>query len=484
MYKAPLGEVLSRLSLLTADDVDRVLGHMHQTRERFGEAALDLGLIDEDALARALAAQLDVGCLHGDRLDDLELPGDVLAMLPPSLMRDQLLLPLSLDPETGILSLVVADPSDKRGLAAARKCTRASKLKLYVAPRARLAERIDQVTQDLPEDLPVEDRPSVFDAAPEPSSASPSQEESHFLLDLARFFLLASEQKNLQARARCRKVYNLCRKVGQELGLEGQELACVALAGLLVDIDQLSIVRSLVEDSTKQAQDMGRFELPVALCQTLDCPYEIAELFRSLQTRLEQQDADRKHRGAEVVFTVRELVDMDMGSELDPSRLLGAELTRHDPRVLGALRRVLEREKQLRSATAQKLGLASTTPLILLADSDSTLLTAMEVRLSNLGFETIMATDGSTALQLAQTLRPSLIVANMRLPKRDGLTLLLDLENHPATRKIPVLLLTDRSDPRDMRRGKDLGAVDVLQKPLNLQHLADVLWETLSDPED
>lgn len=71
----------------------------------------------------------------------------------------------------------------------------------------------------------------------------------------------------------------------------------------------------------------------------------------------------------------------------------------------------------------------------------------------------------------AKANRPHLIILDLRLPKKDGHSVLAEIKSEPAFKKIPVLILTTSQDKRDIEKSYELGASCYVVKPLNLDQL-------------
>lgn len=142
-----LGEVCLSLGLMRSEDVDAVLGRMRDggTRARFGELAMDLGLLDHDALAKALATQFRLNMVPRERLARLSVAAEVLDLLPRGLIQERLLVPTFLDEEKRVLSLLTADPTDIPSLRAAQTAARAARLRLFVAPRDAMRALVERL---------------------------------------------------------------------------------------------------------------------------------------------------------------------------------------------------------------------------------------------------------------------------------------------------------------------------------------------------
>ena len=87
-----------------------------------------------------------------------------------------------------------------------------------------------------------------------------------------------------------------------------------------------------------------------------------------------------------------------------------------------------------------------------------------EQRLDADGYDVHIAGDGAAGLRMAAELRPDLIYLDLRLPKMDGFQVMTHLRATPQLASIPVIILTNYSEPELRMRGLDLGALEVLMK--------------------
>jgi len=84
------------------------------------------------------------------------------------------------------------------------------------------------------------------------------------------------------------------------------------------------------------------------------------------------------------------------------------------------------------------------------------------------GFDVIEATDGPSALALARSRRPDMIVLDLGLPGMDGLDVTRELR---ATSAVPIIILTARTEESDRIVGLELGADDYVDKPFSPKEL-------------
>ncbi len=104
---------------------------------------------------------------------------------------------------------------------------------------------------------------------------------------------------------------------------------------------------------------------------------------------------------------------------------------------------------------------------ILLADDEPDVLTLLSLNLRRAGFDVITAEDGERALALTREESPALVILDLMMPGLSGLEVAKQLKQSPATARIPVLMLTAKSDEVDRIVGLELGADDYVTKPFS-----------------
>jgi DNA-binding response OmpR family regulator len=110
-------------------------------------------------------------------------------------------------------------------------------------------------------------------------------------------------------------------------------------------------------------------------------------------------------------------------------------------------------------------------PVVLAADDDEDILELVAFRLERSGYTVLRAKDGEEALRLALEAKPDLAVLDVMMPKLDGYELTRRLRADDATSRMPIILLTARSQDADVQAGFDAGADDYLRKPFSPQEL-------------
>lgn len=106
--------------------------------------------------------------------------------------------------------------------------------------------------------------------------------------------------------------------------------------------------------------------------------------------------------------------------------------------------------------------------------------------LQSTGFQARGFEDGAAFQAALRTQRPELIILDVMLPGKDGVTLLRELKADPALRDIPVIMATAKGAEYDKIQSLDLGADDYLVKPFGVMELVSrvraVLRRFLSRP--
>jgi len=106
-------------------------------------------------------------------------------------------------------------------------------------------------------------------------------------------------------------------------------------------------------------------------------------------------------------------------------------------------------------------------PLILIADDNEANRDILARRLEVHGYGLAMAADGAEALSQARALLPDLILLDVMMPKFDGLEVCRQLKADKSLPFIPIILVTARSDTKDIVAGLDVGGDEYLTKPVD-----------------
>ena len=105
---------------------------------------------------------------------------------------------------------------------------------------------------------------------------------------------------------------------------------------------------------------------------------------------------------------------------------------------------------------------------ILIVDDEQPIRDILVYNLKKEGYNTIEASDGITAVDIAQKKRPDLILLDIMLPKLDGLSVCKRVKNSLS---VPIIMLTAKDSEIDKILGLELGADDYITKPFSVREL-------------
>ena len=105
---------------------------------------------------------------------------------------------------------------------------------------------------------------------------------------------------------------------------------------------------------------------------------------------------------------------------------------------------------------------------ILIVDDEKPIVDILMYNLQKEGYNTISANDGITAVDMALSERPDLILLDIMLPKMDGLAVCKRIRN---SLNVPILMLTAKDEEIDKILGLELGADDYVTKPFSVREL-------------
>ena len=105
---------------------------------------------------------------------------------------------------------------------------------------------------------------------------------------------------------------------------------------------------------------------------------------------------------------------------------------------------------------------------ILIVDDEQPIVDILVYNLRKEGYNTIEASDGLTAVNMALEKKPDLILLDIMLPKLDGLSVCKRIKN---SLNVPILMLTAKDGEIDKILGLELGADDYITKPFSVREL-------------
>ena len=108
---------------------------------------------------------------------------------------------------------------------------------------------------------------------------------------------------------------------------------------------------------------------------------------------------------------------------------------------------------------------------IFIADDESGFVSTLRSRLEFEGFEVTTAPNGKAALEKIPDEKPDLILLDVMMPAMNGYQVCRALKENSATKEIPILMLTAKSQESDKFWGREAGADAYMTKPFDMDEL-------------
>jgi twitching motility two-component system response regulator PilG len=113
--------------------------------------------------------------------------------------------------------------------------------------------------------------------------------------------------------------------------------------------------------------------------------------------------------------------------------------------------------------------------LILAVDDSLTVRKIVSITLERRGYSVLTAADGMQALSRLGERAPDLVLLDITMPRMDGYQVCKAIRQHPATKRIPVVMLSGKDGFFDKVKGKLVGATDYITKPFREERLLDAI---------
>ena len=117
---------------------------------------------------------------------------------------------------------------------------------------------------------------------------------------------------------------------------------------------------------------------------------------------------------------------------------------------------------------------------ILIVEDNLDVIYILRRQVANLGYDTLLATNGREAVEMAATHLPDLILMDIMLPEMDGLEATRLIRGNPKTNSIPILAATARVTMKDRQECLQNGCDDYIPKPFTPTQLASTIEKLLN----
>jgi DNA-binding response OmpR family regulator len=117
--------------------------------------------------------------------------------------------------------------------------------------------------------------------------------------------------------------------------------------------------------------------------------------------------------------------------------------------------------------------------MILVVDDSTTNVVLLEAILEEKGYRIETALNAKEAYAIMAQKTPDLILLDLLMPKISGFDFLAEIRNNESTRSTPVIVVSALTDEENITKIMDMGAIDFIKKPIDLQYLVDKVESVL-----
>jgi response regulator RpfG family c-di-GMP phosphodiesterase len=509
---------LVRDKLLKIEQTEGVFTEVHRTGDRVEEAILGLGFVSEADMLKSLSAQYRVHFISSEKLAKAEIGRALLDLIPQRFALKIGVCPVLFDAKLHALTVVTADPDDLEVLREVQLASGAREVKAVLARPAAVKALIAksyagdihafalldrqahaQMSAIVYERNFVEEDPrtegkgrlrertlsereiaqaSIAAVAPRPTGSSAQ------LLELLNVLVSLLESSRPDLRGHSSQVARLALRMAEKLGLDSANSDAIVAASYVHDLGKmgqyhLTALNCSEYDGHKSAAQKTH-GVPGRLLEPVHMASEAVAAVLQMYERYDGKGFPQGKIGKDIPLPARVLAICDTYADLTQNprnpfrKTLSAQeacaaIAKHretifDPNLVDLFRHTMLGEDL-------KARLLSNRRQALLVDVDPEETTVLELRLIEQGFIVQTARTADQALQVLAQGETDLVVSELDLTPKDGLTLLAEARKAPWGKDVPWVVYTRRQERALAQKAFALGVLDFVNKPTNADML-------------
>lgn len=527
-----LGERLIEAGLVSAEAIEQALAHQKITGHRLGDCLVELALVQENALLRFLAQQFNTRFVSAEKLAKATIASSVLDKVPVRMAEAQDFLPIALDVDRKVLSIVMAEPqnldlvreialvaemNDVIAFVGVRSAIQAGIKKHYygdptafsaldqdvqalqgsVVPRGY--EGADSRLANLPGSSPSSADRGGSNSGRTSSRISPSQlrdamggtrgsvSESDYLETL-NLLISMQEMSREEFRGHSSQVARQASLIARRMGLQPKEVSHTSIAAYLHDLGKRPDVHftlpllAMQPDARAEAKRYVR--TPIKLFESVHLPPAVNTILVHLYEAYDGSGVPQGAKGddipapARIIAAVDAFLDLTRNSKNPFGRTLAkqealsylVEQTNilFDPVIVDTL-------AALQSGDLLRQRVENDGRQILVADPDEAVRTDLLDVLTRMGLvvQTVMKLEG--VIDALVTNEADALVVGLGYGVSDIVAMTQFLRSRPESAAVPMLVLGNPTDPNSKERLAQAGVTAFLPMPLNPEEAAAII---------
>jgi response regulator RpfG family c-di-GMP phosphodiesterase len=520
--------ILERLvaeGLLTPEHQEGALNRVRTLGERVEEALLEVQAMDEATLLKWLAQQHRTRFVSTDKLAKADIDRLTLDKVPRNLAEKHTIFPVLYDTEKSVLSVVTPDPEDLKALEEVQFSSGVREVRAFVGrPRAVKAAiskayqgdihafaTLDRTAHEQFQTmLDVYERQLITEESVTTSLISDEGRRERVLdptdleapsggagvgagargvatesyLETLNVLITLVEDSRQDLRGHSSHVARFVKKLAERIGLPQVQTASMAIAAYIHDLGKmgsyhLTALNVAEYEGHRTAAQKARLS-PSRLLEAVQLPREALRTVDAMYERYDGLGVPGGDSGKDIPLGARILAIADTYADLtqnprNPYRkalrpvqacevLARYRGTVFDPNLVDLFRITVTGDDVRARLLANRYR-------ALIVDPDPEESTVLELRMIEQGFEVVQARSSDQAIKLLERGDVQLVVSEIDVKPEDGFALLGEAGRQAWGRGVPWVVVSGRSGGTDAKRAFELGAVDFMTKPVNVDLL-------------
>ncbi|HVU03419.1 MAG TPA: HD domain-containing phosphohydrolase [Polyangiaceae bacterium] len=503
-------------SVLTVEQRESVQNYLQRSGGRVEEAILDVKATDEATLLKFIAGIHRTRFVTTEKLAKADIDRATLERVPRKLAEKHGVCPVLWDAKAETLSIVTADPGDPIAEQEVQIAAKAKKVNTFVArPNAVRAafnkhyggdihafavldrtahEQFSSMLDVYERNVLSEETMAVALAGQQPHERTLTERDlsggsaagmaakgmaSDSYLETLNVLVSLVENNRPDLRGHSSHTARLVKKLAERIGVSQVESAAYQIAGYLHDLGKMSAYHltalNVSEYEGHRTSAQKGFKAPLRLMESISLPRETRQAMESMYERYDGKGIPGSLGGKDIPLGARLLAIADTYADLtqnpkNPYRkiLRPAQACEVLARFKGTIfdPNLVDLFKHSVTGDDLKARLLANRNLALLVEPDPEETTVLELRMIEQGFEVRIARSTDQAMKFLEAGDIEVVISELELKPQDGFALLAEARKHEWGKRLPWVIVTARASSADAKRAFDLGAADVMSKPV------------------
>jgi response regulator RpfG family c-di-GMP phosphodiesterase len=513
-------DILLRAGAIKREQYEAAAKYMMENGERFEEAILMLGIMQEGDLLKALATFYKTKFLSTEKLKTANINRAILNMVPKRVAEALLVCPVMFDPNAHALTVITADPDNTEVLQQVQITSGARELRTVLARPAAIKAVVAkayagdihafavldrQAHAQYHEMLDIYNRQTLSEEAIAASLVEPPTKTKERVLDeleivqaqkvrpaaaagagamsadtmleILNVFVSLLENSRQELRGHSAAVARLARRAGERINLPKEAVQALVIAAYIHDLGKQGqyhlTALNCAEWEGHKVAGQKTVSTPTRLLEAIRLPEDAAKAVTHMYERYDGKGFPNGLVGKDIPLGARVLAVCDTYSDLtqnprNPYRkqLSPTEactvLAQHkdkifDPHLVDLFKGMVTGDDLRAKLLANRL-------VALIVDADPEESTVLELRLIENGFEVKTARSVDQAMKLLSAGDIDLVVSELELPPSDGLLFLAEVRKQPWGKDVPWVIHTRKQGRAEAQKAFELGAIDFVAK--------------------